>query len=461
MGVSLVGAMLEICQGWRGVFAQERTLVRALRHVFSGLCSVGRRTLSRAIMSAQRGERDWSADYLLYSRSPWAAPDLFGPAIQYTAAESYPGHIAVAIDDTKLRKTGRKIPGVVCQRDPLSLPFHVNLMYGIRFLQGSALVPLHASAGAPARGIPVWYQEAPVVKKPGKRAPAADWLAYRLAQRTENLSVQSVQALRQLRAAYDAAGAAHKMLMAVCDGSFCNRNVLPAQLERTHIVARCRKDAVLCWPAAPGSRRIYAAETFTPEDVRQNELIPWQCAFIYHGGAWRTVRYKEVSGVYWRGGGGQRRLRLIVIAPTPYRTTRRGRLYYRQPAYLLTTDLDSSTTLLIQMYFDRWEIEVNHREEKDTLGLGQAQVWSYQAVPRQPAFMVAAYSVLLIAGLKAYGPRRTLTYMPLPRWRRQARRPSCLDLVTQLRREITEHPELVQQLEMHTDKHTLLMAAAA
>ncbi len=40
-------------------------------------------------------------------------------------------------------------------------------------------------------------------------------------------------------------------------------------------------------------------------------------------------------------------------------------MYYRQPAYLLTTDLASQARELLQIYFDRWQIE-NHREEKDT-----------------------------------------------------------------------------------------------
>ena len=46
-------------------------------------------------------------------------------------------------------------------------------------------------------------------------------------------------------------------------------------------------------------------------------------------------------------------------------------MYKRQ---LLTSDLRSSLKQLLQIYFDRWQIEVNHREEKDTLGVGQAQL---------------------------------------------------------------------------------------
>jgi hypothetical protein len=41
---------------------------------------------------------------------------------------------------------------------------------------------------------------------------------------------------------------------------------------------------------------------------------------------------------------------------------------------LLTTDLRSSAKQLLQIYFDRWQIEVNHRGENDTLDLGQAQL---------------------------------------------------------------------------------------
>ena len=57
-----------------------------------------------------------------------------------------------------------------------------------------------------------------------------------------------------------------------------------------------------------------------------------------------------------------------------------------------------------------------------------------------PALLVATYSWLLLAGLKCYGPKRTQDYEPLPKWRRAAKRPSCLDLVTLLRKQLTEKP---------------------
>ncbi len=122
-------------------------------------------------------------------------------------------------------------------------------------------------------------------------------------------------------------------------------------------------------------RRFYAVEKFTPEQVRQDESRVWKTTKIFYGGKRRKIRYKVVAGVHWQRGRKQRPLRLIVIAPTPYRKSKSKKLYYRDPAYLWTTDLRSSLKQLLQIYFDRWQIEVNHREEKDTLGVGQAQLW--------------------------------------------------------------------------------------
>ncbi len=182
---------------------------------------------------------------------------------------------------------------------------------------------------------------------------------------------------------------------------------------------------------------------------------------MFYGGKRRKIRYKDLVGVHWRRGGGQIPLRLLVVAPTPYRKRKGSKLYYRQPAYLLTTDRKSSAKQLLQIYFDRWQIEVNHREEKDTLGVGQAQLWNVHAVPKQPVLVVAAYSALLLASLQAFGIERGKAYQPLPKWRRNAYRPSCLDLVTLLRKEIVDYPELIKHLDVKLSDRGLTEAAAA
>ena len=136
-------------------------------------------------------------------------------------------------------------------------------------------------------------------------------------------------------------------------------------------------------------------------------------------------------------------------------------MYYRDPAYLLTTDRRSSIKQLLQIYFDRWQIEVNHREEKDTLGVGQAQLWNVTSVPKQPVLAVAAYSALLLASFQAFGAERGAAYAELPKWRRSARRPSCLDLITLLRKEMAQQPALLTPLDLQITHSGLVQAAAA
>ena len=84
----------------------------------------------------------------------------------------YPGRepVCLAFDDTKLKKSGRKIKSAFWQRDPLSPPFHVNFLCGLRFMHASLIFPHYRDGDFSARGYPVRFVECPAVKKPGKKA---------------------------------------------------------------------------------------------------------------------------------------------------------------------------------------------------------------------------------------------------------------------------------------------------
>ena len=459
--MTLLAAFLFLLSQWQTVFPQQRTWKRSVRHALGTLWCLGRRTLTRIIWTNGGQNSSWGQEYLFYSRSPWDPQQLFLPLLRQALAFCPQRLVGVAVDDTRLRKTGLCIPQAAYHRDPLSPPFHVNLMRGLRFLQASLLLPLHRRAAWPARGLPIRFEEVSVVKKPGKRASLEARQQYKKDRKLYNLSQRFVQTMQAMRSAFDQVGAQLKLLVIAGDGSFCNRTVFAGLPARVELIARCRKDAVLCFPAEKGSRRFYGAQPFTPEQVRQDDTLPWKTTKIFYGGRRRKIRYKEVSSVLWRGGAQRRWLRLFVLAPTPYRKRKSSRLYYRQPAYLLTSVLAGSTRQLLQIYFDRWQIEVNHRDEKDTLGVGQAQFWNPVSVPKQPAFAVASYSALLLASLQAFGPGRGDAYAPLPKWRRNSKRPSCLDLITLLRKEAVEHPELLEQFNLKMTDQALHSAAAA
>jgi hypothetical protein len=459
--MTLLAAFLEIAGGWRDVFPQSRTFHRAVRQALGSLVCLGQRCLSRIIWTNGGQHRSWSAEYFLHSRCEWQPQELFRPILERALAYCPERLVGVAVDDTRLPKTGRCIQQAFYQRDPLSPPFHVNLMLGLRFLQASLLVPVHRLAQVSTRGLPIRFEEVSRVKKPSRKAAPEAWQEYKEAIKQHNLSQSFVGMMGQLREELDLAGGAKKILVLANDASFCNRTCFRAPRDRTELISRTRKDAVLCRRAPLGGLRFYDTEKFTPEQVRQDETQPWKETKIFYGGKRRKVRYKEVAAVYWQGGARRCPLRLLVVAPTPYRKRKSNKMYYRLPAFLLTTDLKSFAKQLLQIYFDRWQIEVNHRDEKDTLGVGQAQLWNVKAVPKQPVLAVAAYSAMLLASLIAFGAERGAAYEPLPKWRRKAYRPSCLDLVTLLRKEMAQHPELLKEFDGKITDTQLVRAAAA
>src|SRR5262245_24886079 len=55
---------------------------------------------TRAICFNNRQHQDWSADYKLFSRSPWDARALFAPVVHNTIAQYCPNHIHVGLDST-------------------------------------------------------------------------------------------------------------------------------------------------------------------------------------------------------------------------------------------------------------------------------------------------------------------------------------------------------------------------
>jgi hypothetical protein len=459
--MTLLAAFLAIVEDWQDVFPQRRTYRRAVRQALGSLICLGRRCLSRIIWTNGGQQRSWSAEYFLHSRCSWEPQQLFQPILKRALAHCPQRLVGVAIDDTKLRKTGRSIQQAFYQRDPLSPPFHVNLVLGLRFLQASLLVPLHRTANVGTRALPVRFQEVSRVKRPGKKASQEDLKQYKAAVKVKNLSHSFVEMGKQLREELDMVGGRDKTLVLTADGSFCNRTCFGDVPDRSVLLARARKDAKLCFHAPANTRRFYALEKFTPEQVRKDESRAWKTTRIFYGGKRRKMRYKELGDVYWQRGAGKRPIRLFVLAPTPYRKSKSRRLYYRDPAYLLTTDLYSSPKQLLQIYFDRWQIEVNHREEKDTLGVGQAQLWNVTSVPKQPVLAVAAYSALLLASLQAFGAERGNAYAELPKWRRKARRPSCLDLITLLRKEMTQQTTLLDPFALNFSPPQLVQAAAA
>lgn len=409
------------------------------------LLNQSRGTLTNLICLGGTQHQDWSADYRLYSKNRVDESILFGHARDRLLEHLPEGRaLVVGLDDTIVRKTGRKIHGAGWKRDPLGPAFQTNLVLGQRYLQISAAWPTEEGR---ARMIPIDLQHAPSPPKPKKNAkdPEGELEAYREALKQQNLNKVTLDRIERLRRDVPTG----RRLIITGDGSFTNKTVLRGCPENTTYIGRGRKDMALHHLPEPrdhkggitGRPQRYGAKAPTPEELRQDDMIPWQQMRAFAAGAHHDFKIKTLSPVLWRKSGVDLALRIVVIAPLGYRLTKGGRMLYRQPAYLVCTDPELPLEQLLQSYLWRWGIEVNFREEKQLIGTGQAQVRTESSTQHLPAVNAAAYSLLWTSALTQLASAELATSLRPPKWRRKpepadSQPPSTGELQRILRHEI-------------------------
>lgn len=440
---TLMDAFNELWEQTRPAFAQERTWERAKRLALSLLVCLGRHTITGLITTAGGQFEDWSADFRLFEEERFDPASLFRvvrQAVQQHLDAQSP--FVVLMDDTLLRKRGRKVEGASWRRDPLGPPFRCNFVWAQRFLEISAVLPEHESPSR-ARAIPIDLFHSPSLPKPPKNASQDEWQAYRQEKAIHNLSWHAVERLRTLRHEldHDPGGQPRSLIVAV-DGSFTNETVLQHLPKRTTLIGRIRKDTKLYALPDPesnpqGRKRTYGDRLPTPEQIRQDETIPWQCVSAFAAGKIHNVTIKTLAPVRWRTAGENHDLRLVVIRPVAYRLSQKSRLLYRQPSYLICTDPALPLDQLVQFFVWRWEIESGFRDEKTLVGMEQPQVRILPAVESIPPFFAVAYAFLLLAAHRTEGLQQTLQSI-IPKWRKEDpdKRPSTADLISLLRHQL-------------------------
>jgi hypothetical protein len=369
-------------------------------------------------------------------------PEIFS-VVRRAVADQLPAGepFRAVLDDSLLRRSGLQTPGVAWRRDPLGPHFQTNFVRGQRFLQISAAMP--GKDGA-FRLAPVAFLHTPTPPKPGRKANADVVKQYRSDAASSRLSLRAAQQMTLLRESLDLdPGGRERHLILAFDGGYTNATVLKKIPARTTCIGRIRKDAKLCFTPHPdlmktrGRRLRYGAAAPTPEQLRTDDSAPWEQMTFAHSGISHPLRYKSLRNVMWRAAGVEQILQVIVIAPLAYRLRKGSRLLYRNPAFLICTDPALAPRQIIETYFQRWDIEVNFRDEKTLLGVGQAQVRNKVSVESAPAFAVASYALLLVSGQLAFA-HSSQRLLPQPKWAAasQGPRTSTQQLIHQLRAEV-------------------------
>lgn len=398
---------------------------------------LGRHTLTGIICTTGRLQQDWTAEYRLYTRERVKVGEIFRVVLDQVKSMLKPDQpLVVGIDDSILRKRGPKIAGVGWRRDPLGPAFSISWVRAQRILQFSAVLP-YGKEGQ-ARMIPIDFVQAPTASKPRRNASEQEKKQYRQEQKQRNINHVGAHRFQKLAQSLEK----DRLLWAVVDGRFTNRTFLRQRPAQAVVIGRIRSDAKLYkppeGPPGRGRRRLYGDPMPTPEALRQDPSIPWQPVRVYAAGKVHEFKIKTFSPLRWRAAGGPTDLQLIVIAPLGYRLRRNSRMLYRKPGYLICTQASLPAQQVLQSFVWRWDLEVNFRDEKTLLGVGQAQVRQKSAAESVPALSVAAYAMLLLSSVKAFGPAGSPEDLPAPLWRKKKPPPraSTPQLINQLRWEL-------------------------
>ncbi len=388
-------------------FKQSRTSERARNLAYGLLNCMGKHTLTGILSASGQQFVDWSSSYRLFQGDRMNIDYLFSK-IRNTLLNSeleIDNPIYAHMDDTIFKKSGKKVSGTSWRRDPLGPPFHTNFIWGQRFLQISISLPKNQGASI-SRAIPVDLHHCPTAKKPRKTERKEKWDDYKEKKKQTNLSLKGVERITRLRENINNQGGKSRELIISVDGSYTNRNVLRRLPEKVTLIGRIRKDSKIyklpenSEEKTPGRNRIYGDKLPTPEQIRQSDLYQWKEVVAWAAGKTHKFNVKIVKNIRWRASG-KKNLQLVIIRPLAYRLTKKSKPLYRNPVYLICTNPQLEIEKLLQAYLWRWEIEVNFREEKTLLGCGQAQVRRSDSVEKLPAFIVAIYSMILLADYRS------------------------------------------------------------
>jgi hypothetical protein len=216
-----------------------------------------------------------------------------------------------------------------------------------------------------------------------------------------------------LRRQLDLPGRAAQRLLVLGDGAYSNAKVLAALPERVVLFARCARNRALYAPPAyrrtgRGRQPRYGERGPTPE-ATLHQATDWQTHPIAVRG--RTIPVTAaVTGPWLVKGAPFRPLALIVVRGIDRGrgTTRRQ----RDPQFFLVTvemaqedewALPVPLPELLAWAWQRWEVEVMHRELKGGFGLGEQQAFSARGAATAVPWLVWVYALVVLAGYRTWG----------------------------------------------------------
>ena len=428
----LLKQLFLLLQAHRVSFSQERIYQRAVALVLAEVFVFARHTVSQLLMALGWVEQDWSAMYRLFSQGRFgyerASEVVFEESLKHVDAGDW---YVVVGDTTQTPRNSEKMEGVSWLRNLRTPPFRTGIHHAQRWFNGCWMLPAEHgySRAMPLRWLPAFPQKAhcEVTQPCTEWAAAVQFLEWGLAQLTR-------------------LGRGAQRILMLGDGSYDTLELWRRLPERVTLLVRSAKNRVLYYLPTAGMHRSRKYGERAPEpQVLWREKTGWHKVTVLLRGQTRAMQYR-LEGPVLRDGASATPLFLLIIRGEMY--THGGQRKHREPkAYLVnalrtpegTWALPLDPATLIFWAWQRWEVEVCHRELKSNFGLGNKQCFNPHAAVLSVQWSAWVYALLLLSGYRTWG---LCGSPPVPtRWWRGAQRWSLNTLWRAYRAELWGQPD--------------------
>jgi hypothetical protein len=362
----------------------------------------GRHTLTRVLTLADPdGRRAHDAYHRFVRTGRWTTGPLWRVLAVHAVALTCPqGVVELLVDDTLAHKSGRQVAGAGVFRDAIR-----STVKRIVYAWGLNLVVVCLRVSPPWGGTPIAL---PINLRVRTKTQG---------NKTTELAAEMIEEI--------AGWLPERSFHLTGDGAYAC--LLGAQLPRTHVTSRMRRDAALYEPAPPrtGKRGRPA--------LKGNRLgKPPELAAAAPSTAWTEVtvdmrgrdvgRLVAVFDVLWYAVRKDALVRLVVV---------------RDPAgkepddFFVTTDLSASGADIASRYAGRWPIECCFKDAKQHAGVEHPQSWKDQGPARAVMLAFWLHTAVWCCYLASWNDTPTWRTRP---WYTRKTTPSFLDALAAQRR---------------------------
>jgi hypothetical protein len=407
-GERLLQAFRELLEQHAGAFKQRRTYQRMVMLALGLIFALARHTVSQGILALGAGQADWSAWYRLFSRERFKQEDLDCTLLKEAVKEVRADEpFAVVVDGTQTPCSSLTLPGSSWLPSSRSPVYARGLHRARRWLTGAWLPAFNQGF---SRAIPLRFLPA-FTAKAANAAPAD--------KRTEIQA--AVLFLAWVRHGLDQLGRVSQKIIVLADGAFDTLDMWRTLPQNTTLIVRTAKNRVLHrlpgLQLGKGRKRLYGERAPTPQDVL-HERSAWHSCHITVRGRLRRMRFRLRGALLRRGAPGIPVFLLVIgserwteLPGQPGRRIRRKRYFERPEVFYLINavqrdgvwQLPVPIQTILEWAWQRWEVEVAHRDMKAGFGVGQTQCWHARSAVASVQWTVWLYSVMLLSAYRAWG----------------------------------------------------------